>query len=305
MTGRMTDDSTTETPPEAPPGIAPGLASGFAPGFLGPDCPVAVPRAGRPIVPLAYTHFTVLLDTSRRLAALTAVNIDGLLLTDVARTDDWHLDDRVDESQQAGPELYARNDLDRGHLVRRRDPVWGDEATARRAEFDSFVYTNAAPQAAVFNQSPVLWNGLEDYLLDYAAGYRVRLNVFTGVVFADDDPLYRGIRIPRLFWKVAAWADAATHELATTGYVLDQSPQLDAIDLTALVAGADAPPPLGGFLTFEAPVADIQRLTDLDFGPLVDADRFTPVPQATEAGHSGWKRLRHFADISIDPPPPG
>ena len=52
---------------------------------------------------------------------------------DLERADDWFLDPRVPAGGQAGPELYARNDLDRGHLVRRRDPVWGPPAVAARA----------------------------------------------------------------------------------------------------------------------------------------------------------------------------
>ncbi|RFA10732.1 hypothetical protein B7R54_17110 [Subtercola boreus] len=72
----------------------------------------------------------------------------------------------IPANEQAGPELYARNDLDRGHQVRRRDPVWGDLATATAANHATFVYTNAAPQAGEFNQSAELWAGLENYVLN-------------------------------------------------------------------------------------------------------------------------------------------
>jgi endonuclease G len=233
--------------------------------------PVPAPRGqaqAMRIRTLDYTHFTVLLDAGRRLAAATAVNIDGGALLDLERADDWHLDDRVPADEQAGPELYARNDLDRGHLVRRRDPVWGDVEIASEANFDSFCYTNAAPQAAVFNQSIELWNGLEDLVLQYASANRLRLSVFTGPVFADGDEPYRGVRIPKQFWKVAAWASGG--RLQASGYLLDQSPQLGGIDLEQ--TATDAPPPLGPFRTFQLPVADLDELTGLDFGPLVASD---------------------------------
>ncbi len=45
---------------------------------------------------------------------------------------------------QCGDELYIDNDLDRGHLVRRRDPVWGN--SAEEANKDTFYFTNASPQ---------------------------------------------------------------------------------------------------------------------------------------------------------------
>jgi endonuclease G len=246
--------------------------SGYAPGFLSrPGVPAVLPLPGaaQPVRVLDYTHFTVLLDPERRLAAATAVNIDGASLIDVARGDDWHLDARVPAAEQAGADLYARNDLDRGHLVRRRDPVWGADAAS--ANVDTFVYTNAAPQAAKFNQSKELWSGLEDYVLENAETFDRRLSVFTGPVFAADDPLYRGVRIPRLFWKVAAWSGDGG--LAASGYVLDQRPQLDDIDLaTAMALAVGEPPPLGPFRTFQVPVSDIAQLTALTMPELVAAD---------------------------------
>jgi endonuclease G len=246
------------------------MPSGFDPSFLDAPCPLPVPSEqgadGRPrrIRHLDYEHFTVLLDADRRLAALTAVNIDGGTLADVPRGDDWHLDERVPADEQAGPTLYARNDLDRGHLVRRRDPVWGAPDAARRANHDTFAYTNAAPQAAGFNQSKELWNGVEDHVLAYAEANDLRLSVFTGPVFAPTDAVYRGIRIPERFWKIAAWSTstsrgtgpgtgtASTPRLRASGFLLDQSPQLGDIDLDEACASAlarDEPPPLGPFRT--------------------------------------------------------
>ncbi|WP_338886252.1 DNA/RNA non-specific endonuclease [Rhodococcus sovatensis] len=72
---------------------------------------------------LSYTHFTVSMDTVRRIAAVTAVNIDGSKLRNVKRSDNWQLDNRLLRNQQAGPELYAKNDIDRDHIVRRIDRI--------------------------------------------------------------------------------------------------------------------------------------------------------------------------------------
>lgn len=257
--------------------------SGYAHDFLSRDgvgAAVPLPIAAQPVRALHYAHFTVVLDPARRLAAATAVNIDGASLLDLPRSDDWHLDPRVAAAEQAGAELYARNDLDRGHLVRRRDPVWGDDAA--RANFDTFVYTNAAPQAAQFNQSKELWSGLEDFVLANAETFDRRLSVFTGPVFGTGDPVYRGVQIPRLFWKIAAWADSTG--LAAAGYVLDQRPQLDDIDLsTATALAAGDPPPLGPFRTFGVPISDIAALTGLAIDELVDAD--------VQAGRPSWALL--------------
>ncbi|MBD8536737.1 DNA/RNA non-specific endonuclease [Plantibacter sp. CFBP 13570] len=279
--------------------------TGFDSGFLdladqlqlpAPADPAELARLRR----LDYTHFTVLLDPERRLAAATGVDIDGAALLDLGRGDDWHLDDRVPVEEQAGPELYARNDLDRGHLVRRRDPVWGPVEIARQANVDTFCYTNAAPQAADFNQSLELWNGLEDLVLEYASAGRRRLSVFTGPVFADTDPLYRGVQIPRQFWKVAAWSNDGA--LAASGYLLDQSAQLDDLDLGRSSAiddthDATAVPPLGPFRTFQLPILDLASVTGLDFGALASADVLEPAPATVRPDTDTWIELSGPSDL--------
>ncbi|WP_187645704.1 DNA/RNA non-specific endonuclease [Streptomyces sp. TRM49041] len=251
--------------------------AGYDEGFLGTAVPL--PRLTTPgveTVVLPYTHFSVLLRPDRRLAAATAVGIDGeQLVQDVPRTDAWRLDPRVSEDWQTGPEVYRDNSLDRGHLVRRLDPVWGAVAMAVRADGDTFHYTNAAPQADVFNQGKQIWQGLENYLLDHAARYDRRLTVLTGPVLHDSDPPYRGVQVPLRFWKVAVFVRDGT--LAATAYVLDQSPDLTR-DADRALAGAvpGGPPPLGAFRTYQVPVADVVLLTGLDLGSLPAADVMPP-----------------------------
>ncbi|WP_144875400.1 DNA/RNA non-specific endonuclease [Microbacterium sp. 1.5R] len=238
------------------------MPDGYDPDFLATRVPL--PVSARAVRALAYPRFTVLLDPGRRLAVVTGVNIDGERLLDLGRTGEWRLDPRIDADLQTGPEVYARNDLDRGHLVRRRDPGWGDPAEGRAAMEATFFYPNAAPQAAGFNQSKELWLGLEDHVLSYAESTDQRISVFTAPVLGDDDPPYRGILLPLQFWKIAAWQGA--DGLAAAGFLLDQS------DLVDLSDGLRAATPLGGFRTFQLPVAEIATLTGIDLGPLTDAD---------------------------------
>lgn len=271
----------------------------FDPDFLSVRAPLPTVPEATPVRVLPFTHFTVLLQPERRLAAVTGVNLDGGQLLDLDRGDDWHLEPRVPAEEQVGPELYADNDLDRGHLVRRRDPVWGERSVAEQANLDTFSYVNAAPQAALFNLGEMLWLGLEDYVLDQARIEEQRLSVFTAPVLAADDPSYRGVQVPRRFWKIAAWArpqdDTAGSVLAATGYLLDQSELLEPL----LRAGAEAPE-LGAYLTYQVPVADIASLTGLDLGPLPAADRM-PVPaEAAEAGvGSRWLLLEDRHQLQL------
>ena len=279
--------------------------TGYDPDFL--DVGVPLPTlAGTRTVELPYLHFTVLLRPDRRLAAVAVVNIDGASLREVERGDDWRLDPRVGADEQTGGEVYADNPIDRGHLVRRRSAVWGTDAEAQAANDDTFYYTNAAPQVDEFNQSEELWLGLEDYLLDNARANRRRLSVFTGPVLDEDDPAYRGVRIPLRFWKVAAFVDGG--ELASTAYVLDQTPLVEDLPPSAAEdRDGDDPPPLGPYRTFQVPVAEITELTGLDLGPLVAADRYQAPEEPREdepaegvaVGRPSWRPLTSLEDVVL------
>ena len=303
---RARHDGGVDTADSAPSGVGPGsergevdpdsAPSGVDPGFLGLRSALHLPTTDLPTIELPATHHTVLLRPDRRLAAVAAVDIDGSRLVEVPRRGRWFLDPRAPTDAQTGPEVYLDNDLDRGHLVRRRDPCWGPEHVAVRASAETFSYANAAPQVAVFNQSKALWNGLENYLLSAADAARARLTVLTGPVLADGDPEYRGSAVPRAFWKVAAWA-GSDGRLAATGYLLDQGGLLERFLARAegAAAAAAAPvtePTIGAFRTYQVTV----ELTGLDLGPLPGADRLGTRAQ-TLAGDR--LKLRGYEDVVL------
>src|SRR5690606_37688587 len=116
----------------------------------------------------------------------------------------------------------------------------------------------------------------------------------TGPVLAVDDPAYRGIRVPRRFYKIAAWAGRDDGTLHAAGFVLDQGPALDDIDVGLR---PDAPPPLGPFLTYQVPIPDIARLTGLELATLVPADRYAP-PAAAPAPER-WTLLERYGEIRL------
>ncbi|NOQ45956.1 MAG: hypothetical protein GQ559_04685, partial [Desulfobulbaceae bacterium] len=180
---------------------------GYEPDFLRETVPFpevsgeldgeVAPVNGRDDGRLHYLHFSVVMHKSRRLALFTACNIDGGNLFNIRRgRDRWNLDPRMDENFQVGNELYKGNPLDRGHLVRRLDPAWGDTRDeASQAADDTFFYTNAHPQHSQLNQRS--WLDLEEYILDNAATYDLKVSIFTGPVFNSCDREYRSILIPR------------------------------------------------------------------------------------------------------------
>ena len=259
--------------------------AGFDPDFLGTSVPlpamserlaadaVTFERDGRADHELRYEHFSLVLSASRRFARITAVGIDGRRRLPIDRTRDrWSFDPRIARELQVGEGLYLNNALDRGHLVRRQDPDWGDTlAESLRANQDTFHFTNCTPQHSAFNQGTDLWHGLEDYILNNASGHQLRVVVFTAPVLAEEDKVYRDVQIPRRFWKVVV-TRTSDEQLHATAYILSQEELLD--------LRAAAPPAddwiYGGYRTFQTSVAAIEALTELDFSPLREADPYVP-----------------------------
>lgn len=245
--------------------------AGYAHDFLS-DFVVPWPTVGEPLSSdvqpkrLDYTHFSITMSRSRRLALYVGVNIDGSKHVDITRSNDtWAYDGRLPLDAQVGEDLYASNGLDRGHLVRRQDPNWGEEANT--ANFDTFHFTNCSPQMSGFNQKT--WLELEDYILDNTQRWKARATVFTGPVFADDDRLYRGVKIPKAFWKVVAYL-GDDGKPSASAYMIDQSRELGQLDLV-----------FGQLRTYQRSVIQIEQLTGIRFANLADYDGFSNEERAT------------------------
>jgi endonuclease G len=216
---------------------------------------------------LPYHHFSVVVHRQRRLAIFTSVNVDGTTSTRLRRERDrWALDPRLAPEQQVGEEVYAGNPLDRGHLVRRLDPAWGpSRVVAKAANDDTFHFTNCTPQHEDFNQNQTTWAGLEDYVLENADNRDLRISVHTGPVLGEDDEPYRGVALPRQFWKVVAMVKPGG-ELSATGYLLSQESLIKGLEVDRAAFS------YGAYRTYQVPIDRIESLTRLSFGPLVGAD---------------------------------
>jgi endonuclease G, mitochondrial len=273
--------------------------TGYDPAFLGVDVPMPTLATPEPTVELRYLHYSLLFRPDRRLAAVTAVTVDGARLIQVDRTDNWGLDPRLAAELQAGPPVYAHNDLDRGHLVMRASATWGNtEEEAQQAEADTFYFTNAAPQNKLFNQGHELWLGLEDYLQEHADAFDRKLVVLAGPVLDAADPPYRDIQVPLRFWKVVAFVQDGA--LAATGYLLDQTPMVDDLGAAIEETVPGQLPPLGPFRTFQVPIADIAALAGVALDQLVAVDLLqSAVTGAAPGEPTPWIELQSLDDVVL------
>ncbi len=221
------------------------------------------------------------------MAFYSAVNIDGKRWKNLNRgTDKWFYDPRLDESLQLGDELYGnepvpgKNYFDRGHLVRRLDPVWGNEDIAELANDDTFHWTNCSPQYKGFNQGQDLWQGLENYILYNTDEEDVKASVFNGPIFADDDEEHRGTKIPQAYWKLVVVADS--NKLYSSAYIVSQKQYAKNIPFEEL--------PIGNHNNFQVSVAKLEQLTGLRFSENVrNAD--------VRIGNDEDLELQNFSDI--------
>lgn len=212
-------------------------------------------------VELKYRNFSVIMSASRRLPLLTAANINGEEARRVPRIQTWSFDGRLDKEDQWGDEIYDNNALDRGHMVRREDPIWGSLEIATEANEDTFHFTNSCPQMAGVNQRT--WLGLEDYILSNARADGMRVSVFTGPFLRDADLEYKGALVPAAFWKVVAIVTEDGRPSATA-YKVDQAKELEELEFV-----------FAGYKTFQISISQVIEDTGIDFGGLVEYDGFS------------------------------
>lgn len=299
---------------------------------------------------LKYQHFSIVVNRRRKLAFFTACNIDGETLKEIDRqtgqvkpkivagggdealpgaeaSEQWFHDERLELDDETNQDLYSSQEVpgfpnkqtkawqnrmfQRGHLVRRADPVWGTEARALRAEADTFHFANCTPQVGFFNTGSApkdtaksgggrLWRAIEDYVLENTAQEQKRASVFTGPILSSKDPAWReqviaGFQVPLRFWKVVAWAtDGRLNALAM---IADQGPVLKVMP-EALELG-EAFQDTSAVEDFLSSIREVERLTQLDFG---DELRVADVMAGESLGGVGRTRgLRRVTNVEDIP----
>jgi endonuclease G len=223
---------------------------------------------------IPYTHFSLSLSKSRRFARWVAWNIDGASMKRISRNGiDFIKDPRIPADVQTGDELYSGNRLDRGHLARRADLLWGSLPEADRANRDSFYFTNITPQMDDFNQSSKngVWGRIEDAVFADVDVDDLRVSAFGGPVLQDDDRAYRGTLLPREYWKIITFMEHG--QLKSRAFLLTQNlNQIEALELDE-------------FRVFQVAITEIEERTNLSFEDnLRDADTFV-VPETIGERH--------------------
>jgi endonuclease G len=116
-----------------------------------------------------------------------------------------------------------------------------------------------------------LWGELEDAIFEDVEVEDLRISVFGGPIFKDNDFPYRDLLVSRSFWKVIAYVEGGT--LKAKAYVLTQD------DLEHKLESLGLEP----FKLYQVGLSDLSSRTDLDFGDLTQADTMPAAPEALDA----------------------
>lgn len=261
---------------------------GYDPGFMGVKLPLPQPTKallpfaaklkGADEIELKYHYYTVIQHAIRKMPMVSGINVNGnplMRLDDSKREDDWLRDNRIDREAQLNEAFYTKSGFDRGHMSRREDANWGETAEdAKRFADLTCMHTNACPQAPKLNRSTSkgLWGKLEKVILEEGAkqesGAAAKISVFNGPIFAENDPVFKGIQVPMEFWKLVVWRDAKK-KLKATAFKLSQAHVVGDIDFEALDFDKNME-----FQEFQCSIESLSKLTQLDFKAFLKYDTF-------------------------------
>jgi len=257
---------------------------GYDPHFLGFSVPLpkltpaiksqAATLNGGNNTELKYYHYSVIMNGKRRIAFVSAVNLDANAKFKHKREDGaevWQQDPRISTDAQSRESNYADPKVDRGHLTRRADAGWGNtKKEAKLANDDTFHFTNCSPQHAIFNQSSqatshglLLWGNLEDHIASQARNNNKKVSVFNGPILRSNDQKHRGLLLPREFYKVVVFENDQSKPRALA-FILSQASLIKDLPQEEFEVGPYEP--------FQVKITELEAKTKLNFGNLRNFD---------------------------------
>ena len=262
-----------------------------------------VPRPARPgdRFELRYHRFSVLMNETRRIAYVSACNVNFDPPETVSRDEgsqSWRLDPRLNNEQQLGAAYYDGNDYDKGHLTRRDDVAWGrNKEDALASNWDSFHYTNAGPQHSLFNRSDDftdagldLWGDLENHISAQGEAQRTRLCIFNGPIFGNRDKPLGDALVPLSYFKIVIWRDR-NQPPGALGFVLEQDDLIRDLPEEAIDPGR--------FNVRQRRISWIESNLDISFGTVTGWDQMPRPDEALEAMDDDGILLRSVNDIAF------
>lgn len=290
---------------------------GYQEAFLGSRAVVPFPKParggpralqftwkGKKTTKLDYFTYSVMMHATKKLAIVSAVNIDTGAPEKTARpATAWRAEtERIARADQLGEDAYDGTPFDYGHLSKSEDCAFGpDLQQARLNAADSFHLSNAAPQLSTYNQTG-WWSKFENWVVQNFAADGSKISVFNGPVFdgprsspgpggkvrlnlkgrGANDPVFTKKKngkstdyaIPKMFYKIGVYLRRSDGKPAAAAFILSQEELLAKTPGMSGAALARGPqegrnlPTDADVRYFQVAVEEVEKLTGLDFGPV-------------------------------------
>ena len=256
---------------------------GYQPDFLGTE--ISLPeltgeRAADVLdAPSAYINYSLVLSRSHRMAFYAAVNLDRSQQMVLQTTSGWLVPDgRLDLTEQPDPDWYSTalsTALIPAQLANAGDIAWGQVFTGDpgAAGLKLALYANVLPNSMPLPPSLAngVWPQLETWIRNQHNPLANRVTIFTGPVFGPTTAGNGTGALPDLtgYWKVAV----SPVSPAIKGQVLDPDYEVDAFLIPRDTTSTAFQPS-----EFRVSIAELQHLTGIDFGDLINWTDTTSFP---------------------------
>lgn len=220
--------------------------------------------------PTKRTGYTVLFDKAKRVARWVAYKLDKGTVKAVERSNDFHLDPTVDGCPD--PSEYKYSGFDRGHLFPAEDARFSSEAMR-----DSFSMLYMSPQSASLNRGS--WKRIESQVRGWSAQHD-EVYVVTGPILSEPclKTIGRGICVPKRHFKVVLEKDGDQYK--AIGFIVAQDDK-------------------GDIAKFVHPVAEVEKITGIDFFPSLPDEIEKQVEAAASLGE--WTAGPHYTNYTRTP----
>lgn len=216
---------------------------------------------------ICHTGYSLLYNETHEQANWVAYQLTKEELVKIAdRTDKFIPDPKV-KTGTADNLDYKGSGYDRGHLAPAGDMSWSTSSMA-----ESFYFSNMSPQKPGFNRG--IWKNLEEQVREWAEEYNC-LYIVTGPVLTEGLQSIgeNKVSIPNYYYKVIL--DYTEPGIKAIGFLMPNESSKETLE------------------HFAVSIDHIEKITGIDFFPLLPDEQETELEKSTCISCWNWKQYKN------------
>lgn len=210
-----------------------------------------------------HKGFTLLYNEKHEQASWVAYQLTKEETNNIYSRTNKFMPDPTVRTQTANDNDYLGSGYDRGHLAPASDMGWSAQTM-----FESFYYSNMSPQVPSFNRG--IWKKLEEQVRTWAIEYDT-IYVVTGPVLKDSLPAIgkNNVSIPEYYYKVIL--EHSKSGVKGIGFIMKNESSAEPLQ------------------NFAVPIDSVEKLTNIDFFPLLNDEEETNIERTLCKDCWTWK----------------